>query len=86
MKRSEREAHKQAWEASETSKKGYCELNGIKYPTFISWFQEKASLPSFQKIEIKAQPQELEIVLPNGIRIYSRQRMDSKFLKLLQSV
>ena len=85
MKRIEREAHKQAWQESGKSKKAYCESEGIKYLTFISWFKEKIPGGTFQKIKVKERVEEIELLFPNGIRLYSRQKINLEFLKIIQS-
>lgn len=86
MQRTEREFHKQAWLESGKTKKAYCELAGIKYPTFMSWFKKEGGLGSFKKIVSRADQLEgIEILFPNGIRLYSRQQINVDFLKMLQS-
>ncbi len=86
IRKAEREKHKAKWLASGLSKKAYSESVGIKYATFISWFKQGSGLGKFEKLEVKGVEEELEIVLPNGIRIYSRQRLDANLLKVLRSV
>ena len=90
-KESERIDHMVNWEQSGQTKKAYCELAGIKYPTFISWFKNK-SAPSggrFVKLEknkIVRDVGRLEILLPNGIWIYSSQGLSVELLKKLRDV
>jgi len=88
MKKSERLNHISYWQQSGQSKKAYCELAGIKYATFISWFknQEGGQAGRFVKIEKAEQRSELEIVFPNGIRLYSTSGITIDLLKSLQSV
>jgi len=76
-KESERLNHISYWQQSGQTKKAYCELAGIKYATFISWFR---------KLEKSERPSGLEIVLPNGIRIFSEQYLSLELLKMLQDV
>jgi hypothetical protein len=90
-KASERNDHIAYWQQSGQTKKAYCELAGIKYATFISWFknQPDPSAGQFVKLEKKMTQEvsgRLEILLPNGIRIYSSQELSVELLKNLQDV
>ena len=83
-----RSAHIAKWEQSGQSKKAYCEAAGIKYGTFISWFKKEVPLEPgrFRKLEQSEQRYHLEILLPNGIRILSEQKLSLELLKSLQNV
>ncbi len=87
-KKSERIAHIAYWQQSGQTKKAYCESSGIKYATFISWFREKGSSQEgqFVKLEKNSVLNGLEILLPNGIRIYSQDSLSLDLLKTLQNV
>ena len=87
-KKSERVQHILNWEQSGQSKKHYSQSVGIKYATFISWFKQEDTGPAgrFHKIEARTNPEEIEIVLPNGIRVYTRAVLTSTLLKTLQDV
>ncbi|MCP4975126.1 MAG: hypothetical protein GY931_03110 [Maribacter sp.] len=88
MKKSERANHITYWEQSGQTKKAYCELAGIKYPTFMSWFknQEGVEEGGFVKLEKMEQRISLEIVFSNGIRLYSNESLSSDLLQTLQNV
>lgn len=90
MKKSERIDHINYWRQSGQTKKAYSELAGIKYATFISWFknkeQGKSETGNFVKITKAAERSELEIVFPNGIRLFSTSVITIELLKDLQSV
>ncbi len=88
MKKSERIDHINYWRQSGQTKKAYCELAGIKYATFISWFkkQDVDKVGHFVKIAKTEQRSELEIVLPNGVRLFSTAPITIDLLKNLQSV
>jgi len=87
-KRAERLNHISYWQQSGQTKKAYCELAGIKYATFISWFknEEEPISGNFVKLEKVEQIGGLEIVFPNGIRLYSSDTLTLDLLKSLQSV
>ena len=87
-KKSERDNHITYWQQSGQTKKTYCELAGIKYPTFISWFRKEAleQEGEFVKLEKPNGRSGLEIVLPNGIRIFSEEYLSLELLKTLQNV
>lgn len=87
-KESERIDHITYWQQSGQTKKAYCELAGIKYATFISWFRNTPSSQQgqFVKLEKKSTLNGLEILLPNGIRIYSQENLTTELLKALQNV
>ncbi len=87
-KESERQDHIAYWEQSGQTKKAYCESAGIKYATFISWFRNTPSSQQgqFVKLEKKSTMGGLEILLPNGIRIYSSEHLTVELLKALQNV
>lgn len=87
-KESERQDHIAYWEQSGQTKKAYCESAGIKYATFISWFRNKVESQEgqFVKLEKKSTLSGLEILLPNGIRIYSQQSLSEELLNVLQNV
>jgi len=87
-KESERLNHISYWEQSGQTKKAYSELAGIKYATFISWFRNKPLEQDgkFIKLEKSERPSVIEIVLPNGIRIFSDQYLSLELLKTLQDV
>ncbi|MFK8101354.1 MAG: IS66 family insertion sequence element accessory protein TnpB [Saprospiraceae bacterium] len=89
MEKSQRIQHIKYWEQSGQSKKAYCELAGIKYATFMSWFklkEEEVISGQFLKLEKPKDIMGLEIVLPNGIRIYSEENLTVDLIKTLQSV
>ena len=88
MKSKQREAHITKWQQSGQTKKAYSKEFGIKYATFISWFKKKVPFLGgrFLKLENSREADRLEIVLPNGIRIYSCQKLDLRLLKDLQNV
>jgi hypothetical protein len=88
MKKSERENHITYWRQSGQTKKAYCELAGIKYATFISWFKNKNTKTSgsFVKLAKAEEKKELEIVFANGIRLFSTGIITLDLLKNLQSV
>ena len=88
MEKSERANHISYWRQSGQTKKAYCELAGIKYATFISWFkkQESEQVGRFVKLEKTNHCGGLEIVFPNGIRLYSDEVLTLELLKSLQSV
>jgi len=81
-------AHISNWQQSGQSKKAYSEAAGIKYGTFISWFKKAPPLVrgQFRKLEKEEEASRLEILLPNGIRILSEQKLSLDLLKSLQSV
>lgn len=87
-KKSERLNHISYWEQSGQTKKAYCELAGIKYATFISWFKNKPleGDGQFVKLEEVERVGRLEILLPNGIRIFSEQSLSLELFKTLQNV
>jgi len=87
-KESERIDHITYWQQSGQTKKAYCELAGIKYATFISWFRNTpcSKEGQFVKLEKKSKLSGLEILLPNGIRIYSQENLTIELLKALQNV
>ncbi len=87
-KESERLNHISYWQQSGQTKKAYCELAGIKYATFISWFRNKPLEQDgkFIKLEKLEGSSGIEIVLPNGIRIFSEQSLSLELLKTLQDV
>lgn len=91
MNKEQRALHLLNWQKSGQTKKAYSESIGIKYGTFISWFINK--VPSvagrFRKLASKGEPEpldRLEIVLPNGVRIYSPQKLSLALLKDLHRV
>ena len=88
MKKIERENHISYWRQSSQTKKAYCELVGIKYATFISWFkpQQENKPGSFVKVEKTDSSSGVEIIFPNGIRLYSEEVVTLGLLKALQSV
>ncbi|MFT5168479.1 MAG: hypothetical protein ACI8P3_003722 [Saprospiraceae bacterium] len=88
MEKSQRIQHIEYWQQSGQTKKAYCDTAGIKYATFMTWFKLKEGLVSgqFLKMEKPNNVDGLEIVLPNGIRIYSDQRLTVDLLNTLQSV
>lgn len=88
MDKSQRIQHLEYWQQSGQTKKAYCEMAGIKYATFMSWFKLKDEEPSgqFLKLEKSNTRSGLEIVLPNGIQIYSEEKLTIDLLKTLQSV
>ncbi|MFK7810246.1 MAG: IS66 family insertion sequence element accessory protein TnpB [Saprospiraceae bacterium] len=91
MKKSERIDHINYWRQSGQTKKAYCELAGIKYATFISWFkkEEPGEVGRFVKVEKvnhSGQGSELEIVFPNGVRLFSTGSITVDLLKKLRSV
>ena len=87
-KKSERLNHISYWEQSGQTKKAYCELAGIKYTTFISWFRKETPEQEgqFIKLEEPERVSGLEILLPNGIRIFSEEYLSLELLKTLQNV
>jgi len=87
-KESERLNHISYWQQSGQTKKAYCELAGIKYATFISWFRNKPLEKEGKFVKLDKPPEAfgLEIVLPNGIRIFSEQYLSLELLKMLQDV
>lgn len=91
MNKEQRALHLLNWQKSGQTKKAYSESVGIKYGTFISWFMKKVPLVAgrFKKLENKGESEELaqlEIVLPNGVRIYSSQKLSLALLKDLHRV
>ncbi|MCP4977970.1 MAG: IS66 family insertion sequence element accessory protein TnpB [Maribacter sp.] len=88
MKKSERADHISYWRQSGQTKKAYCDLAGIRYATFISWFknQEVDKLGHFVKLEKSDQSKGLEIMFTNGIRLYCDEALTIDLLKALQSV
>lgn len=66
-KESERINHIAYWQQSGQTKKAYCELAGIKYATFISWFKKGTPEQEgqFIKLEKPERGAGLEILLPN---------------------
>lgn len=88
MEKTDRQQHIEYWRASGQSKKAYCELAGIKYPTFMSWFKklDKEQVGEFIKLEKSTLPNRLEIVFPNGIHLYSSVSLTSDLIKTLLSV
>jgi hypothetical protein len=88
MKKSERKNHINYWHQSGQTKKAYSELAGIKYATFISWFKksEEEQIGRFVKLEKTKQSSGLEILFPNGIRLYSEEELTLDLLKTLQNV
>ena len=88
MEKSQRIQHLEYWQQSGQTKKAYCELAGIKYATFMSWFKlkEEAVPGKFLKLEKPNHTSGLEIVLPNGVRIYSEESLTIDLLNRLQSV
>ncbi len=88
MEKSQRIQHLDYWQQSGQTKKAYCEMAGIKYATFMSWFKLKEAAISgqFLKLEKSNHVSGLKIVLPNGIQIYSEERLTLDLLNTLQSV
>jgi hypothetical protein len=91
MKKIERTKHIDQWLQSGQSKKDYCAQAGINYSTFIYWFKNQDSTcpGNFVKLEKSISPihsAPLEILLPNGIRIYSDQPITIELLKSLHGV
>jgi len=89
MEKSERLQHIEYWRQSGQSKKEYCALAGIKYPTFMSWFKkldEVKEVGGFIKLEKETIVHRHEIVFPNGIRLYSSARLTADLIESLQNV
>ena len=88
MKKQERQNHIKTWRKSGQSKKQYSESMGIKYPTFISWFKNtgEEQVGGFVKVEKVTRSTGFELVFPNGIRLYTEDRLSLDLLKTLQNV
>jgi len=88
MEKSERLQHIEYWRQSGQSKKEYCALAGIKYPTFMSWLKklDESEVGRFIKLENKATVHRHEIVFPNGIRLYSSAVLTADLIESLQNV
>lgn len=86
--KSARLAHLQAWRSSGLSKVVYCQDNGIKYATFMSWFKLEDSAVDtgqghFLKIERPSFAKPLIIELPNGVRLHWQGDLNADLLQLL---
>ena len=85
----ERTAHISRWKKSGKSKKAYCQTSGINYATFMSWFKKEREevLSEGSFVEIGHGPMSyIEIVFPNGIRLFSNGELSVTLLKSLSDV
>ena len=94
-KKSERKRHILAWHQSGESKKQYCARVSIKYATFMTWLSQglleqesEASLGGFVELSSCAElpprtSADMEIIFPNGIRLYGKGCIDAHLLKSL---
>lgn len=83
----ERQAHILAWQSSGQSKKAYCELQGLKYGTFISWFK-KVEEPGSDFIALSpcGGMARMSIELPNGVCIHYSGQLSAALLQMLGHV
>ncbi len=88
MTKTARLKHVENWRESGVSKKSYCELAGIKYGTFMSWLKkaETSLSGNFVKLEPSLRIETIEILLPNGIRLYLSESLSVDLLKKLKNV
>lgn len=88
MKKAERLRHIDNWRESGASKKSYCELAGINYGTFMSWLKKAETNLSgnFVKLEPIQTIGRIEILLPNGIRLYLEESLSIELLQKMKNV
>ncbi len=73
MKKQEWQAHVESWKVSAQSKKSYAAEHGLKYATFVYHTNriEADLMPgSFKKLIPTQVTGSVEILLPNGVRIF----------------
>ena len=83
----ERQAHIVAWQSSGQSKKAYCELQGLNYGTFISWFKKVADSDSdFIVLPPSGGVARMSIELPNGVCVHYSGELSVGLLQMLSHV
>jgi len=89
LTKAQRLAHVEAWRHSGLSRPAYCREHGLNYSTFMSWFRletvaEEAPGRFIALCEGEDRTGEVEIVLPNGIRIFYSGELSEALLQRLQ--
>ncbi|MBT8449658.1 MAG: hypothetical protein KJO69_08205 [Gammaproteobacteria bacterium] len=83
----ERQAHISAWQVSGQSKKAYCELQGLNYGTFISWFKKVEEVGSdFIVLSPPGGVARMSIELPNGVCVHYSGELSLALLQILSHV
>ena len=88
MTNTERLEHIAAWRSSGLSRPEYCKQNGLKYPTFMRWFQlesEEKQDGKFIALSQLAPREQIVIQFPNGIRVEYQGQLSRSLLDLLQN-
>ena len=83
----ERQSHMRAWAASGQSKKAYCELQGLNYGTFMSWFKKVEQEGSdFIALSAPVGVSKMSIELPNGVCVHYSGELSAALLQILSHV
>jgi len=83
----ERRAHIVAWQSSGQSKKAYCELQGLNYGTFISWFKKvEEPVSDFIVLPPPDGVARMSIELPNGVCVHYSGELSVALLQMLSHV
>ena len=94
MRKEDKQSHIAEWSSSGKSKKAYCLEKGIKYATFLYWIKTRERTTDtdvegkgkFVRLPSFSTEKTLEVVLPNGLRIYNASLSDIDLIRALYGI